>query len=72
LRVAAGHAPERHSLDAVALLTDRDVMEATRAAGAMVGRPDSFIAAALVHFVVSAFWALVLRRSPSGRNLPTT
>ena len=53
-----------------ALLTGGDVMEATRAAGAMVGRPDSIIAAATVHFAVSAFWALLLwwllpyRRTP--------
>lgn len=45
-----------------ALLTGGDVMEATRAAGAMAGRPDSLVAAALVHFAVSAFWALVLWR----------
>ncbi len=43
-----------------ALLTGGDVMEATRAAGAMVGRPDSIVAAALVHFSISAFWAAVL------------
>jgi len=45
-----------------ALLSGGDVMEATRAAGAMAGRPDSLVAAALVHFAVSAFWAVVLWR----------
>ena len=43
-----------------ALITGGDVLEATRAAGAMVGRPDSIAAAALVHACVSLFWALIL------------
>ena len=43
-----------------ALLTDRDPLEATRAAGAMMAMPDSLAAAALVHGLVSLFWALVL------------
>lgn len=43
-----------------ALLTGGDPLEATRAAGAMVGRPDSIIAAAAVHLAVSAFWSIVL------------
>ena len=45
-----------------ALLTGGDAMEATRAAGAMAGRPDSIVAAVLVHMLVSAFWAVVLWR----------
>jgi hypothetical protein len=49
-----------------AFLTHRDVLEATRAAGAMLIRPDAplaalIAAAALVHAVVSFFWASVLR-----------
>jgi hypothetical protein len=43
-----------------ALLTGADPLEATRAAGAMVGRPDSIAAAAAVHLAVSAFWSVVL------------
>lgn len=43
-----------------ALLTGGDLMEATRAAGAMISRPDSIAAAALVHSSVSLFWALLL------------
>lgn len=43
-----------------ALATGGDVMEATRAAGAMLGRPDSILAAAVVHMAVSAFWSVVL------------
>lgn len=43
-----------------ALLTGGDLMEATRAAGAMISRPDSIAAAALVHASVSLFWALLL------------
>jgi hypothetical protein len=43
-----------------ALLTGGDVLEATRAAGAMVDRPDSIAAAALVHASVSLFWAVIL------------
>jgi hypothetical protein len=43
-----------------ALLTGADPLEATRAAGAMVGRPDSIVAAGLVHASVSLFWALLL------------
>jgi hypothetical protein len=43
-----------------ALLTGGDPLEATRAAGAMVGRPDSIAAAAAVHMAVSAFWSGVL------------
>lgn len=43
-----------------ALATGADPMEATRAAGAMAGRPDSIAAAALVHASVSFFWAAVL------------
>ena len=35
-------------------------MEATRAAGAMVGRPDSIVAAGVVHAAVSLFWSGVL------------
>ena len=35
-------------------------LEATRAAGAMVGRPDSILAAAAVHLAVSTFWSVVL------------
>jgi hypothetical protein len=45
---------------AYALLTGNDPLEATRAAGAMVGRPDSIAAAALVHCAVSLFWVVVL------------
>lgn len=43
-----------------ALLTGNDPLEATRAAGAMIGRPDSIAAAALVHCAVSLFWVVVL------------
>jgi len=43
---------------AYALLTGGDAMEATRAAGAMVGRPDSVLAAAAVHLAVSTFWSV--------------
>lgn len=43
-----------------ALLTGRDPLEATRAAGAMIAMPNSLAAAALVHVSVSLFWALVL------------
>jgi hypothetical protein len=43
-----------------ALLSGGDPLEATRAAGAMAGRPDSIAAAALVHGAVSLFWAFVL------------
>lgn len=43
-----------------ALLTGNDALEATRAAGAMIGRPDSIAAAALVHCAVSLFWVVVL------------
>lgn len=43
-----------------ALLTGRDPLEATRAAGAMMAMPDSLAAAALVHASVSFFWAVVL------------
>lgn len=43
-----------------ALLAGGDPLEATRAAGAMVGRPDSIAAAALVHGAVSLLWAFVL------------
>jgi hypothetical protein len=43
-----------------ALLTGADPLEATRAAGAMVARADSIVAAALVHASVSLFWALLL------------
>lgn len=35
-------------------------MEATRAAGAMVGRPQSIVAAGAVHAAVSLFWCWVL------------
>jgi hypothetical protein len=42
------------------LLTGNDPLEATRAAGAMIGRPDSIAAAALVHMSISLFWATVL------------
>jgi hypothetical protein len=42
------------------LLVGGDVMQPTRAAGAMIGRPDSLAAAALVHCAVSLFWAVVL------------
>lgn len=35
-------------------------MEATRAAGALVGRPGSIAAAAAVHASISLFWAAVL------------
>jgi len=45
---------------AYAILTGRDPLEATRAAGAMIGLPGSIVAAALVHASVSFFWALVL------------
>jgi hypothetical protein len=45
---------------AYALLTGGDPMEATRAAGAMVGRPDSIVVAGAVHVAVSLFWSLVL------------
>lgn len=43
-----------------AVLTGGDPLEATRAAGAMVSRPDSIGAAALVHASISLFWALLL------------
>src|SRR5262245_11592007 len=43
-----------------ALLTGRDPMEATRAAGAMMSMPGSLAAAALVHCTVSLFWAFAL------------
>lgn len=43
-----------------ALLTGSDALEATRAAGAMINRPGSIAAAALVHSLVSLFWATVL------------
>jgi hypothetical protein len=43
-----------------ALLTGGDPLEATRAAGAMISRPDSIAAAALVHSSISLFWALLL------------
>ena len=43
-----------------ALLTGGDPLEATRAAGAMLSRPDSIGAAALVHASISLFWALML------------
>lgn len=43
-----------------ALLTGGDPLEATRAAGAMIGRPGSIAAAALVHASVSLFWAAAL------------
>lgn len=43
-----------------ALVTGGDPMEATRAAGAMVGRPESFVAAGAVHATVSLFWCCVL------------
>ena len=43
-----------------ALITGGDPMEPTRAAGAMIGRPDSVAAAGAVHIVVSAFWATTL------------
>jgi hypothetical protein len=43
-----------------ALLTASDALEATRAAGAMINRPGSIAAAALVHSSVSLFWATVL------------
>ena len=42
------------------LLIGGDVMQPTRAAGAMLGRPDSIAAAALVHGAVSLFWVVVL------------
>ena len=45
---------------AYALLTGGDPMEATRAAGAMVGRPDSIAAAVAVHLAVSTVWSVVL------------
>ena len=44
----------------LALTTGGDPMEATRAAGAMVGRPDSIVAAGAVHASVSLFWSWVL------------
>jgi hypothetical protein len=43
-----------------ALASGGDAMEATRAAGAMVGRPHSIVAAAAVHAAVSLFWCAVL------------
>ena len=43
-----------------ALLTGDDPLEATRAAGAMIGLPGSIAAAALVHAAVSLFWSFVL------------
>lgn len=48
-----------------AVITGNDVMEATRAAGAMIVSPDSslpqlFAAAAIVHGAVSLFWASIL------------
>ena len=45
---------------AFALLTGGDPMEATRAAGAMVRRPDSIVAAGAVHVGVSLFWSVAL------------
>lgn len=50
---------------AFALLTGGDVLEATRAAGAMIissraATPKLVFAAALVHFTVSFFWASIL------------
>ena len=45
-----------------ALATGGDPMEATRAAGAMVGRPHSIAAAGAVHATVSLFWSWVLWR----------
>jgi hypothetical protein len=41
-------------------LTGGDPLEATRAAGAMIGLPGSIAAAALVHAAVSLFWSFVL------------
>ena len=56
-----------------ALFTGADPLEATRAAGAMVGRPESLAAAAAVHASVSLFWAAVLWltkiRTPPGALL---
>jgi hypothetical protein len=43
-----------------ALMTGADPMEATRAAGAMVGQPHSILAAGAVHATVSLFWCAVL------------
>jgi hypothetical protein len=43
-----------------ALLTGGDPMEATHAAGAMLGPPGSIAAAAFVHAAVSLFWASML------------
>ena len=43
-----------------ALVTGGDALEATRAAGAMVGRPDSIVAAGAVHAAVSLFWTSLL------------
>jgi len=45
---------------AYALMTGGDPLEATRAAGAMIGRPDSIAAAAAVHLGVSLFWSVIL------------
>lgn len=53
-----------------ALLTGGDPLEATRAAGAMAGRPESLAAAAAVHASVSLFWAAVLWFTlPTSRTL---
>jgi hypothetical protein len=46
-----------------ALVTGDDAMEATRAAGAMIGRPESIAAAGAVHATVSLFWSWVLWRA---------
>jgi hypothetical protein len=43
-----------------ALFSGGDPLEATRAAGAMIGRPGSIAAAAVVHLAVSLFWSVVL------------
>ena len=43
-----------------ALLTGGDLLESTRAVGAMVSMPDSIAAAALVHVSVSLFWSFLL------------
>jgi hypothetical protein len=59
---------------AFALLTGGDVLEATRAAGAMLISPRAgslqlMSAAAVVHFTVSFFWAAILAHSLPRRRI---
>jgi hypothetical protein len=52
-----------------AILTNGDPMEATRAAGAMIGLSGSIAAAAVVHASVSVFWSVVLWLALPDRHL---